>query len=66
MWGLFGPIQFTTKRGNKVTFFGGFVTLPLTVYSLYKLKEALHGSEEPSGSGLKGIQEDSTIDLSNK
>ena len=66
MWGLFGPIQFTTKRGTKVTFWGGFVTLPLTIYSLYKLKEALNGSEESSDSGLKGIQEDSAVDLSNK
>lgn len=36
-WGLFGPVHFETKRGTRVTFFAGFITLPLTAWSLWKL-----------------------------
>jgi hypothetical protein len=36
-WGLFGPVHFETRRGTRVTFFAGFITLPLTAWSLWKL-----------------------------
>jgi hypothetical protein len=36
-FGLFGPIKFQTKRGTRVTFFAGFITLPLTAWSLYHI-----------------------------
>lgn len=57
MWGLFGPVEFKTKRGNRITFVGGFVTLPLTLYSIYKLQTAFNkthqerADEERSSSG---------------
>jgi hypothetical protein len=46
MWGLFGPIEFKTKRGNRIIFVGGFVTLPLTLYSIYKLQTSFKTHQE--------------------
>lgn len=45
MWGLFGPIQFRTKRGTRVTLVAGFLTIPLTGWSVYTLYEALRRDE---------------------
>lgn len=36
-FGLFGPIHLRTKRGTRVTFFAGFITLPLTAWSLWQI-----------------------------
>jgi hypothetical protein len=36
-WGFFGPVEFRTRRGAKVTFVGAFITLPLTAWSLWQL-----------------------------
>ena len=36
-WGLFGPLTVRTKRGTRLTFVAGFITLPLTALSLYQL-----------------------------
>lgn len=36
-FGLFGPVTFKTKRGTRVTFVAGFITLPLTAWSLYQI-----------------------------
>lgn len=36
-WGLFGPISYKTRRGSRITFIAGFITLPLTAVSLYQL-----------------------------
>lgn len=44
MWGVFGPIQVKTKRGTRITFIAGFVTLPLTAFSVWRL---LKGPSEP-------------------
>lgn len=46
MWGLFGPVEFKTKRGNRITFVGGFVTLPLTLYTIYKLQTSFKTHQE--------------------
>ena len=37
MWGLLGPVSIRTKRGTRVTFLAGFITIPLTALSLWKL-----------------------------
>ena len=37
MWGLFRPISVKTKRGTRITFVAGFITLPLTAFSLPSL-----------------------------
>ena len=36
-FGIFGPITIQTKRGIRVTFVAGAITLPLTAWSLYQL-----------------------------
>ena len=36
-WGLFGPVSFRTRRGTRVTFFAGVITLPLAGLSLWSL-----------------------------
>ena len=36
-FGFFGPIEFRTKRGTRVTFIAGFITLPLTAWSLWQI-----------------------------
>jgi hypothetical protein len=36
-FGLFGPVTFKTKRGTKITFIAGFLTLPLTAWSLWQI-----------------------------
>ena len=60
-WGLFGPVSLKTKRGTRITFVAGFVTLPLTALSLWSL---LRGAPEPrppqAQLGARGI------DLSDK
>lgn len=63
VWGIFGPVQFKTKRGTRVTFFAGFVTLPLTCYSIYKL---LQSREEENRKVDAGGTHSSSIDLSDK
>lgn len=62
VWGVFGPVQFKTKRGTRVTFVAGFITLPLTCYSIYKLFQ-LKEQGNP-----KAVPEEnhSSIDLSDK
>lgn len=42
-WGLFGPFSVTTKRGTRITFVAGFITLPLTAISLWSL---FHGGAQ--------------------
>lgn len=60
-WGWLGPIEFRTKRGTRVTFVAGFITLPITALSLYSL---LHGKpqqrQEPPRLGA------GEVDLSDK
>lgn len=64
MWGLFGPIEFKTKRGNRITFVGGFVTLPLTLYSIYKLQTGFKSYQEKANEERPSGGRD--IDLSEK
>ena len=49
-WGLFGPIEFRTKRGNRVIFVAGFITLPLSAYSIWRLVSQNEDSKPPLGS----------------
>lgn len=42
-WGLFGPVSVKTKRGTRITFVAGFITLPLTALSLWSL---FHGGNQ--------------------
>ncbi len=63
VWGIFGPVQFKTKRGTRVTFVAGFITLPLTCYSIYKLLQ-LKDREHPRIVEEKGGS--TSIDLSDK
>lgn len=62
MWGLFGPVSFKTKRGTRVTFVAGFITLPLTALSLWRL---LH-VPEPAPRQLPGPPATKELDLSDK
>ena len=36
-WGIFGPITIKTRGGHRVTFFAGFVTLPLLGWSVWNM-----------------------------
>ena len=47
MWGLLGPVTFQTRRG-RVTFFAGFVTLPLTAWSVWSLLKAAEPAPPPA------------------
>ena len=46
-WGLFGPVSFRTRRGTRVTFFAGFITLPLAAVSLWSLTRPPPRPEAP-------------------
>ncbi len=51
-FGLFGPVTFRTKKGNKITFFAGFITFPLTGLSLWALlRSGRPGGDARSGGG---------------
>lgn len=54
-FGFFGPVTFQTRKGTRVTFVAGLVTIPLTAFSVYQLlsrtekrPESTHGEHAPS------------------
>ncbi len=61
-WGLFGPFSVTTKRGTRITFVAGFITLPLTAISLWSL---FHGGAQQQQKQLPGSSS-RELDLSGK
>lgn len=55
-WGLFGPISFQTRRGTRITFVAGFITLPFTAWSLWKIFGTYSGPKEvDQGSADKSL-----------
>ena len=62
-WGLFGPVSVKTKRGTRVTFVAGFITLPLTAISLWSL---FHGSDQQQQKRLPPGSSSGELDLSDK
>ena len=67
-FGLFGPVTFQTRRGTRITFFAGLLTIPLTAYSVYHLYNSLPRDEkrERTGSGHASSADPTTIDLSDR
>lgn len=63
---LFGPVTFKTKRGTRITFAAGFITLPLTAWSLWHIfggsAEQPPVPEVPSGRGTPRLPPPSPSD----
>lgn len=62
-FGLFGPVTYRTKNGSRITFVAGFLTVPLTVWSAYKL---LHLGDSPGGDGRSSTAKSTEVDLSGR
>lgn len=57
------PVSVKTKRGTRITFVAGFITLPLTALSLWSL---LHGGEQPQHKRLPPGSSSKELDLTGK
>jgi hypothetical protein len=56
-WGFLGPVSVRTRRGTRVTFFAGFVTIPLAAWSFWQLAHSATRPRAPPTSPLPPARE---------